>query len=384
MRCPRLRGKQVFEAVKIVHVVRTLDPRTGGPASVLRGLAGAQAAAGHEVAVLFEDAQAERVAPIDGVQVINLAEPSGAKRVLAVEIGRLQPDIVHVHGVWCSLVRRTTRLARRRGLRYVLSPHGALGRWSLAQKAWKKRLALAFWYRPVLRAARALIASNERERQELVELGLTREAVLIPHGVSTAEATLASVPRSERPRILFLGRLAEVKDPLLLVEAFALVAAEHPEVELTIAGPDDGLGARLRARIEALPASVRTRIELPGPIYGSAKQEALRRAWVLCLPSRYESFGAVLIEALAQGTPVVCSLECGFPEIAQAGAGASVLRERDALAGALTTFLDRQRSDAAGARGRELVLARYLWPVQVARYDEVYERGAAGGRPLPQ
>ncbi len=46
MRCPRLRGKQVFEAVKIVHGVRTLDPRTGGPASVLRGLTSAQAAAG--------------------------------------------------------------------------------------------------------------------------------------------------------------------------------------------------------------------------------------------------------------------------------------------------------------------------------------------------
>ncbi len=86
--------------------------------------------------MLSEDAQAERVAPIDGVQVINLAEPSGAERILAVEIGRLQPEILHVHGVWCSLVEAHDRPGppARASLRAV-ALDGALGRWSLAQKA---------------------------------------------------------------------------------------------------------------------------------------------------------------------------------------------------------------------------------------------------------
>jgi glycosyltransferase involved in cell wall biosynthesis len=170
--------------------------------------------------------------------------------------------------------------------------------------------------------------------------------------------------------------LTEAKDPLLLLDAFELVAAENPDVVLTIAGPDDSLGARVRARIAQLPPAVRGRVEVPGPIYGDRKREVLASAWVLCLPSRYESFGAVLIEALAQGTPVVCSVECGFPEIARAGAGESVVRDPETLARALSGYLDLERSQAAGARGRELVLSRYLWATQVERYTELYGRSS--------
>jgi glycosyltransferase involved in cell wall biosynthesis len=362
--------------VRILHVVRTLAPRTGGPATVVRGLAAAQAAAGHQVTVLFEETAAEGIQPLAGVQLSNLAEQAGGRRALEIEVERLQPDVLHLHGVWCRLVRRSARLAKRQGRVYVVSPHGALGRWSLAQKSWKKQLALALVYRALLRRARALVATNEVERQELIELGFSENTALIPHGLSAAEVELAQAERSVHPTILFLSRLTEQKDPLLLLNAFELVATEHPDVELTIAGPDDGLGARVTAQVELLPAAIRRRVHLPGPIYGSAKRAALRSAWVLCLPSRYESFGAVLIEALAQETPVVCSVECGFPEIARAGAGASVERNREALARALRGYLDPAHARAAGALGRQFVVSRHLWPALVERYVELY-RGAA-------
>lgn len=358
--------------MKILHVVRTLDPRTGGPASVLRGLAGAQAAAGHQVVVWFEDAGAQEVLPLEGVTLINWAKLARGRRGLRGELDRLRPDVLHLHGVWCRFVWRAARLARQSGVPYFLSPHGALGRWSLLQKAWKKRLALALWVRPLLRAARALFVASQRERDELVELRLARSVALVPHGLTAEEVELSAARKSEQPRILFLGRLAEVKDPLLLVAAFETLAREQSEAELVIAGPDEGLLAPLRERVSQLPPSIRGRVQLPGPIYGAAKRAALRQAWVLCLPSRYESFGAVLMEALAQETAVVCSKECGFPEIEQAGAGTSVTRDAEALAAALSLYLRREEAEAAGVRGRKLVLARYLWSVQVRRYLEIY------------
>jgi glycosyltransferase involved in cell wall biosynthesis len=361
--------------VNVVHVIRTLDPRTGGPVSVVRGMALAQAALGHRVTVLYEDAAAQNVEPWGPVVHHNLAGGSGRPQALEEWIEQEGPDAVHLHGVWCQLVRRAARLARARDLPYVVSPHGALGRWSMEQKPWKKRLALAFVYRKLLRRAHALVASNEGELADLGRLGLGRHAALVPHGLAQVDVDLRDTPRAADPTILFLSRLTHMKDPLLLVDAFAILAQVHPSVRLIVAGPDDGLGAAVAARVEHLPAPVRERVSVPGPRFGRQKYDALRSAWVLCLPSRYESFGMVLVEALAQGTPVVCSPECGFPDIERAGAGTVAAREVEALAHALSGYLELERSTAAGERGRAFVLERYLWPNIAQEHLRLYHVG---------
>src|SRR5690606_23145748 len=115
--------------------------------------------------------------------------------------------------------------------------------------------------------------------------------------------------------ILFLSRLTEQKDPLLLLRAFARLARSDPQPRLVIAGPDDGLGPDLQQALRSLPSSVADRVAVVGPLFGEEKWRALQSCSVFCLPSRYESFGLVLIEAMARGCPVVYTAECGFPEI---------------------------------------------------------------------
>ncbi len=78
---------------------------------------------------------------------------------------------------------------------------------------------------------------------------------------------------------------------------------------------------------------------------------------------------------MAQGTPVVCSPECGFPEVTLAGAGTVVPRDPQQLARALSGYLDVAQSIAAGDRGRALVLERYLWPGIVREHLRLYGVG---------
>jgi len=365
--------------LNVVHVIRTLDPKTGGPASVVRGMALAQAALGHRVTVLYDDDAAEGIEPWGPVVHHNLARPSDGRVSLEHWLEREQPDALHLHGVWCRLVRQAARLAAARDLPYVVSPHGALGGWSMAQKPWKKRLALALVYRRLLSRASALLVSNDNERADLERLGLGRNAALVPHGLMPGDVALSSASRTAQPSVLFLSRLSHVKDPLLLLDAFEILARVHAEVRLVVAGPDDGLGAAIASRVEELPAAIRQRVSVPGPVFGARKYQLLRSSWVLCLPSRHESFGMVLVEALAQATPVVCSPECGFSEIELVGAGSIAPREAEALAHALSAYLDLGRSTAAGERGRALVLERYLWPDIAREHLRLYT--ARIGRP---
>ncbi len=173
--------------------------------------------------------------------------------------------------------------------------------------AWRRRLEEAararLWYRPVLRAAQALIASNERKRQELVELGLTREAVLIPHGVLERRSDIGERALERAAQILFLVPPGGGERP-----AFArgcLRESGHRALRGRVSPSPDPTtysGARLRAHIEALPAAVRTRVEPRGPSTGPPAGGA-RRAWVLCLPSRYESFGRCSSRPSPRGPP---------------------------------------------------------------------------------
>lgn len=109
--------------------------------------------------------------------------------------------------------------------------------------------------------------------------------------------------RSSEATLLYLGRLQAWDKGLdLLLGALSRVTEHLPDARLIIAGdgPD-------RAEVESLACSLglTDRVSFVGRVDGEAKWELLRRASVLAVPSRYESFGLVVLEALAVGTPVV-------------------------------------------------------------------------------
>lgn len=180
-----------------------------------------------------------------------------------------------------------------------------------------------------------------------------KEWMLIPN-VADADAF------GEQPRAgegaLFVGRLFAVKDPLLAIEAAATVPA--PLTMLGEGEMQEQVEAAIAARADGPTVELKPFNGRPWPEYA--------RHRVLLVSSRYESFGNVIVESLAAGTPVV-SVDCDFgPREVIAGASYSHLTERSpaALAAALSEVLVRPYTEAE--RDECLAIAARYRPEAVA------------------
>ncbi len=362
----------------ILHIIASLDPAQGGPPVVAENLAKAIAALGHSTRLA-----AEAVTSASHVRLphIGLRDLWFGPRSELVQLTR-EADVLHLHGVWEPLLPAMARTARSVGRPYVVTPHGMLDPWSLAQKKWKKKLALALGYRRMLDSAGALHLLNEDERSLLAPLKLRSLGEVIPNGMFLEDVDPPADPRifgsrqpgpGERPYILFLSRLHYKKGLDLLADAFAAIAAKYPHVDLVVAGPDGGEEQPFRQRIIQLGLEART--WLTGPLYGPEKWSALAGASVFCLPSRQEGFSVAILEAMACRVPVVVSENCHFPEVREVGAGRVVPLDSSSIAAALDAVLaDPPGAKAMGEAGQRLVEQRFTWSKVATQMLALYER----------
>lgn len=368
-------------------MIRRFDPAAGGPPVVCGHMAAAEGRYGHTSSVLTEAANGfpghARVVAVGSVPATAALFPTAARHAIGDALAGA--DLAHLHGVWDSLLVAAARQAHRCGIPYIVHPHGMLDPWSLAQRKWKKRLALALGVRWVLDRAAFIRALNRDEAELLRPLRLAPPVRVIPNGIELSDLAPApgelhqAVPTlGDRPYVLFLGRLHPKKGLDLLADAFARVAAAFPDLQLLVAGANDGARADFVARVEA--ASLSARVHLPGPLYGAAKWAALAGAACFCLPSRQEGFSVAVLEALASRVPVVISTECHFPEVAEAGAGVVTALSAQAVAdGLMRVLTDPAAARAMGVAGRQLVETRYSW-TQVGAQCEALARDATAHR----
>jgi phosphatidylinositol alpha-mannosyltransferase len=238
---------------------------------------------------------------------------------------------------------------------------------------------LAAWgpvIRPWLERISGRIAVSEFARRVQVE-HLGGDAVIIPNGVHVAHfAEGPALPGHSRgvdgPTIGFLGRYDEPRKGLpVLLEAMRTVVSDHPGARLLIAGRGDAEDLR-----DELGEELRAHVAVLGELSEADKAAFLRSVDVYCAPNLLgESFGVILIEALAAGAPIVASDLDAFATVLEDGAAGVLVRRGDAgeLARALCALLaDPDRRAALAARGR-VVAAEYDWSVIARRILTVYE-----------
>lgn len=180
------------------------------------------------------------------------------------------------------------------------------------------------------------------------------------------------LPASE---VLFLARLHPVKRPEAFVEAAAIVAARRPGTTFTLHGADEGSLERVERLIAeyGLSRSVR----YAGAVSHSVALRRIAEASVYVLPSRSEVFPVSLLEALAAGTPTVCTQGCGIAgELAARGASLVTDGSPQALADAVTGLLENPvRARAIADAGLRAVDELYSASAVADRLEELY-RGA--------
>lgn len=240
--------------------------------------------------------------------------------------------------------------------------------------------------RPSTEKIRARIAVSEEARQT-VRRHLGGDAYIIPNGVDTTRfapdgATTRWSGTPERPTLAFLGRIDEPRKGLdVLVAAMPRILDALPGARLVVAGPGDvadiaaGLDPRVRAATEFL-----------GAVSESDKVALLRSADLYVAPhTGGESFGIVLVEAMAAGAPVLASnLEAFTAVLGDAPAGRTFpVGDRAALADAVIDLV-RDPDERIRLRGLGLRRARsFDWGVVAARVMAVYETVIEGAGHSP-
>ncbi|HEX8977644.1 MAG TPA: glycosyltransferase, partial [Solirubrobacteraceae bacterium] len=202
---------------------------------------------------------------------------------------------------------------------------------------------------------------------------------VIPNGVHIDPDVLALAgtrPPEDRLKIVFVGQAVERKGLPLLLRAFEALR-DHVPTELTVVGP---------TAEELAPLMLDDRgVRVLGKVDDRRKHEELARADVLCAPSlRGESFGMVLTEAFAAGTPVVAADIAGYRDVVRDGIdGVLVPRANpQALAEALRDLWEEPERRLRMARAAARDVERFAWPRVAAEVMSAYEDAIATPRPV--
>ena len=226
------------------------------------------------------------------------------------------------------------------------------------------------------------IAVAEAARNTLVE-HLGSDAVLIPNGVHVGRyekaEPLPGFPGSGGT-LGFLGRMDEPRKGLdILLAAFTLMAQERPGLRLLIAGRGDADEV-----LDQVPSALQDRVILLGQVSDADRIRMLHSVDVFCAPNTGgESFGYVLVEAMASGAPIVASDLEAFRQVLRGGQAGELFETGNAaaLAAAAGRLLDSPAHRATLAAAASAAVREFDWSVVARDVVRVYEAVApAAGR----
>lgn len=369
--------------MRIVHVVTLVsdDGAYGGPVSVATGQLGELARRGHDVelvslwrgaaraperagGVRLRSRRARTLVPGQGF--LGLLHP-----LLPFDLWRSvgRADIVHVHAGrdLVSLTALAAAVLRRR--RFVVQTHGMVQpRTGAAARLFDRVLV------PLLRRARAALVLTDAEHKGLTGVFGPESPPLVrlPNGVRAVEPA----GRGGGSDVLYLARFHQRKRPEAFVEMAALVHARLPGARFTMHGSDEGSLPGVLELIERNGLS--GAVTYGGALDHDSAVRATAGATVYVLPSVDEPFPMSLLEALAVGTPVVCTDRCGISaELERRGAAVVTDGSPRALAEAVQDLLQD------GTRRAALVRAGYRAVEEVFSVTAVADRLEALYAPGP-
>lgn len=366
---------------RILHVTPTMEAAAGGPPVVVERLMAGAETCGYGARVLTAGGPASAEAVLLPSQRAALS--TAGRKTIAQTVA--QADILHLHTMWSPLNAAAARAARQQGKPYVLSPHGMLDPWSMAQKRLKKQIYLGLVEGPLIKGAARMLYTAEDERQlaapvtgphpsAVIALGADRPPA--PPNTLRAEFLATHPDFATRRRAIFLGRLHGKKRPEAALRAMTHLRQTHPDTCLLFAGSGEA-EPDLRQMTETL--GLRDHVRFLGFLSGREKWQALAAAEAFVLPSQQENFAIALAEALHAGTPALLTPKVNiWREVTEAGAGIA-LDEDDletSIATHLAALFDHPDQQAAASDAARALAGRaFDWDISAqathALYDEV-------------
>src|ERR1035437_897257 len=322
----------------IEHILGIFSPEHGGPSISIGNFVLGQAARGHKVRLrvlegFHHTSPAVRLNSIIDQQVFPVARPSVSGRspkLRAFLRNEPSPQVYHLHGTWLLANKYGADEARKRKIPYIVGMMGSYQPHELVRKPWRKRLFRRLFMDRMLHEAACIHTNSKLEMEQLIELGFRGPFAPIPVGFDSEAATELERKLNGTPPefatqwqtsrfILFLARVHPNKGIKILLEAWARLAKDFPDVRLVVAGPGQpDYKSDLVAKTKSLGVG---RIDFLNYVNELEKAWLYKNAFVYCLPSFGENFGATIQDALGFGTPVITTRRTPWLEIENQGVG---------------------------------------------------------------
>lgn len=326
---------------------------------------------------------------IDGVRIIrykNISDTLAWKYKIFISPGMIQYlkkhvheyDLVHLHDLISPQAIFTARYCQKNHVNYVLTCHGSIC-W-LLQKSLINRLYYKLFGSKVIKNATKSIAYTPDELKQYLSVGVNENSVrIIPPGIDLlpykelpekGQFKIKNSIKKNQKLILYLGRIHEIKGIDLLLKSFSMVLKSFDNVKLIIVGPDDGHLSNLLDMVENLDIS--DKVIFTGPLYGRDKLEVYVDSDIFVLPSKYESFGNVILEAMACGTPVIITEKSAIADLLLNKVIVVKYEKNDLMRAILKLLNDEYLSSNLGDNGKKFVEKEFSWKNIIENVEKLY------------
>jgi glycosyltransferase involved in cell wall biosynthesis len=311
--------------MKILHIIRSVDPEGGGPIEGVIQLSRVQIALGHDIEILSLDAPDASYIK-DCPLTVHSAGPGkgiygySSKIKTWLTANAQNYDVFIINGLWQYHSYASHRVLKSLNRRYYVFTHGMLDPWFKDQYPLKHLKKWLYWplgEYPVIRDAEKVLFTCEDEkilaRQSFWLYRCNEQVVNFGTAGHSGNAEFQRrlffdlFPQLEnKPYLLYLSRIHPKKGLDLLIEAFANVYRNQSDMQLVIAGPDQ-IGWQAALQNLAEDHGISDRITWTGMLKDDIKWGAYQSAEAFILPSHQENFGIVVAEALSCSLPVLIS-----------------------------------------------------------------------------
>jgi len=359
-------------------------PKTGGITTHIENLARALERRGHEVIIITKIADFNDEA--HGLNVVRIKSLFHSSQTLDIPhidelegaLRKEKPDIIHAHHAFSPISLFSLSAGKRLGIKTVLTNHSIQFLYDF-NYLWRPSSFVLFPFKQYINNADRIIAVS-KAAATFISHFTDKEVSVIPNGVNVEEFS-PKVKTFDGKSVLFVGRLVYRKGLHLLLEAMKQVVNEKRDVELTIAG-SGYLSPVLRAAVKT--SGLHNNVFLREGLSKSELVKLYQTANVFVLPSIFgESFGIVLLEAMASRTPVVTTAQGGAREIVKhMETGLLIKRNRiEELAKDILILLeDKGLSERISSNAFREVW-KYDWNIIVEKIEDVYRETLSKTKP---
>lgn len=296
-----------------------------------------------------------------------------------------ETNIIHTHSYGYIQTNLGALTKKMRGIPLVLTPHfhPSWSMWGGTKRKQLRKLYDRIFAKSALLAADIIICHTNNEQALLSGFPIPKDKVrIIPAGIDLKRFDPVPSPAYFRDHfgltgriVLYTGRLASNKGLSHLLDAAPKVISDFPDTTFVLIGEDEGERKTLEA--QAVRLGISSNILFCGYIGDDRLfKSAFSACEVFVLPSEYEAFGIVLLEAMACEKPCVATRVGGVPDVVE-GNKTGILVDYGnpkQLAEAIISLMgDESKARRMGRAGRERVREHFTWPKVVDQLEDVYK-----------